>query len=108
MQRFYHPVSKRLHPDMRIKYNNRYFDIEAIINDDEMNKTLTIHAKENFNERLFQVSGMEELLAQLRHMGEKGDKIKEQAEMEGAKIMQQAIKEGTLLVLIPNTLETML
>ncbi|MDT2277423.1 HK97 gp10 family phage protein [Paenibacillus larvae] len=38
---------------------------------------------------------MEELLAQLRHMGEKGDKIKEQAEMEGAKIMQQAIKEGT-------------
>ncbi|MDT2261372.1 HK97 gp10 family phage protein [Paenibacillus larvae] len=43
----------------------------------------------------FQVSGMEELLAQLRHMGEKGDKIKEQAEMEGAKIMQQAIKEGT-------------
>ncbi|ARF67218.1 hypothetical protein B7C51_04405 [Paenibacillus larvae subsp. pulvifaciens] len=43
----------------------------------------------------FQVSGMEGLLAQLRHMGEEGEKIKEQAEMEGAKVMQQAIKEGT-------------
>ncbi|ALA12413.1 phage head closure protein [Paenibacillus larvae] len=44
--RFIIRYRKGLHPDMRIKYNNRYFDIEAIINDDEMNKTLTIHAKE--------------------------------------------------------------
>ncbi|MDT2277413.1 hypothetical protein P7H20_24835 [Paenibacillus larvae] len=54
----------------------------------------------------FQVSGMEELLAQLRHMGEKGDKIKSKAEMEGAKIMQQAIGRYSN-GLIPNTLETM-
>lgn len=35
-----------LHPDMRVLYNSRYFDIESIINDDEANKTLTIMVKE--------------------------------------------------------------
>jgi SPP1 family predicted phage head-tail adaptor len=31
---------------MRIKYNGRIFDIDSVINDDELNKTLTIIAKE--------------------------------------------------------------
>lgn len=35
-----------LHPDMRILYKNRVFEIEAIINDDELNKTLTLMCKE--------------------------------------------------------------
>jgi len=35
-----------LHPDMRIVYNLRHFDIESIINDDEANKTMTIMCKE--------------------------------------------------------------
>lgn len=33
-------------PDMRILYKGRVFDIVSVINDDEMNKTLTIIAKE--------------------------------------------------------------
>jgi SPP1 family predicted phage head-tail adaptor len=33
-------------PDMRILYKDRVFDIVSVINDDEMNKTLTIIAKE--------------------------------------------------------------
>lgn len=35
-----------LTPDMQIKFNERIFDIESILNDDELNKTLTIIAKE--------------------------------------------------------------
>lgn len=35
-----------LNPDMRILYKNRIFEIESIINDDEMDKTLTIMCKE--------------------------------------------------------------
>lgn len=33
-------------PDMRILHKGRTFDIVSVINDDEMNKTLTIMAKE--------------------------------------------------------------
>jgi SPP1 family predicted phage head-tail adaptor len=35
-----------LHPDMQILYKGRTFEIESIINDDEMNKTLTIICKD--------------------------------------------------------------
>lgn len=35
-----------INPDMRIKYKDRTFEILSIINDDELNKTLTIIAKE--------------------------------------------------------------
>jgi SPP1 family predicted phage head-tail adaptor len=35
-----------INPDMRIKYRERTFEIMSVINDDEMNKTLTIIAKE--------------------------------------------------------------
>ncbi|MDT2276122.1 head-tail adaptor protein [Paenibacillus larvae] len=93
-------IEKGFTSDMRIKYNNRYFDIEAIINDDEMNKTLTIHAKERV--QMKPSVCMEELLAQLRHMGEKGDKIKEQAEMEGAK-NHAASHQGKVIPIGPHT-----
>ena len=35
-----------LHPDMRIMYKLRPFEIESIVNDDEDNKTMTIMVKE--------------------------------------------------------------
>ncbi|MBE2918735.1 phage head closure protein [Anoxybacillus flavithermus] len=35
-----------INPDMRIKYKDRAFEILSVINDDELNKTLTIIAKE--------------------------------------------------------------
>lgn len=35
-----------LHPSMKIKYKDRSFDIESLLNDDEANKTITIIAKE--------------------------------------------------------------
>ncbi|MDX1806542.1 MAG: phage head closure protein [Paenisporosarcina sp.] len=35
-----------LHPNMRIFYHDRTFNIESIINDDEADKTLTIIVKE--------------------------------------------------------------
>lgn len=35
-----------LNTDMRISYNNRFFDIQSIINDDEKNVTMTIIARE--------------------------------------------------------------
>jgi SPP1 family predicted phage head-tail adaptor len=35
-----------INPDMRIKFKDRTFEILSVINDDEMNKTLTIIAKE--------------------------------------------------------------
>lgn len=35
-----------IHPDMRIVFKNRVFEMQAIINDDEANKTLTIVCKE--------------------------------------------------------------
>jgi SPP1 family predicted phage head-tail adaptor len=37
---------KGLHPDMRIKYDNRVFSIDTILPDDEMGITLTVIAKE--------------------------------------------------------------
>ncbi|MDT2306590.1 hypothetical protein P7H21_25205 [Paenibacillus larvae] len=46
---------------------------------------------------------MEELLAQLRHMGEKGDKIKEQAEMEGAKNHAASLSRKVQFLLVPHT-----
>ena len=44
--RFVIRYSTGLHPDMRILYKGRNFDIESIINDDEANKTMTIIVKE--------------------------------------------------------------
>lgn len=35
-----------LHPDMRVFYNSRTFDVESIINNDEANKTMTVMCKE--------------------------------------------------------------
>jgi SPP1 family predicted phage head-tail adaptor len=35
-----------INPDMRINYKERTFEILSVINDDELNKTLTIIAKE--------------------------------------------------------------
>ena len=44
--RFVIHYTKDLHPDMRVFYNSRTFDIESIINDDEANKTMTVMVKE--------------------------------------------------------------
>lgn len=45
--RFIIPYQRGIHSNMRIIYNNRIFDIEQPpINDDEMNKTLTIIVRE--------------------------------------------------------------
>lgn len=44
--RFVIHYTEGLHPDMRIFYKDRTFEIESIINDDEANKTLTIIVKE--------------------------------------------------------------
>lgn len=44
--RFVIRYTNNLHPDMRILYKDRIFNIESIINDDEANRTLTIIVKE--------------------------------------------------------------
>lgn len=44
--RFVIRYTKGLNTNMRIQYDNRFFDIQSIINDDERNVTLTIIAKE--------------------------------------------------------------
>lgn len=44
--RFIINYTNGLHPDMRVVYDGRNFDIESIINDDEANKTMTIMCKE--------------------------------------------------------------
>jgi SPP1 family predicted phage head-tail adaptor len=44
--RFIIRYTNGIHPDMRINFRGRYFEIESVINDDEMNKTLTIMGKE--------------------------------------------------------------
>lgn len=44
--RFVIRYTNGLHPDMRIVFKGRKFKIESIINDDELNKTLTIMSKE--------------------------------------------------------------
>jgi SPP1 family predicted phage head-tail adaptor len=44
--RFIIRYRKGLHPDMRVMYDGRFFEIEAILPDDELKKTLTVIAKE--------------------------------------------------------------
>lgn len=44
--RFVTRYTSGINPDMRIKYKDRTFEILSVINDDELNKTLTIIAKE--------------------------------------------------------------
>jgi SPP1 family predicted phage head-tail adaptor len=44
--RFVIRYTSGINPDMRIKYKDRTFEILSVINDDELNKTLTIMAKE--------------------------------------------------------------
>jgi SPP1 family predicted phage head-tail adaptor len=44
--RFVIRYTSGINPDMRIKYKERTFEILSVINDDELNKTLTIMAKE--------------------------------------------------------------
>ncbi|MED1419021.1 phage head closure protein [Bacillus smithii] len=44
--RFVIRYTSGINPDMRIKYKKRTFEILTVINDDELNKTLTIICKE--------------------------------------------------------------
>ncbi|HHY72699.1 MAG TPA: phage head closure protein [Bacillus bacterium] len=44
--RFIIRYAEEIHTDMRIIYNNRTFEIISVLNDDELNKTLTIMCKE--------------------------------------------------------------
>lgn len=43
--RFVIRYTNGVEPNMRILYQNRVYEIESVINDEEMNKTLTIIAK---------------------------------------------------------------
>jgi SPP1 family predicted phage head-tail adaptor len=44
--RFITRYTSGIHPDMRILFNGRIFEIKSVINDDELNITLTIMGKE--------------------------------------------------------------
>jgi SPP1 family predicted phage head-tail adaptor len=44
--RFVIRYTEGIHPNMRIVFKSRIFKIESVINDDELNKTLTIIGKE--------------------------------------------------------------
>lgn len=45
--RFIIRYTEGIHSDMRILFKNRIFKIESVLNDDELNKTLTIMCKED-------------------------------------------------------------
>lgn len=47
ISRFVIRFTTGLHPDMRINFKGRTFEIESIINDDEADKTLTLMVKES-------------------------------------------------------------